>query len=139
MKYIIVIIIAFIVWLTSPFWMVNHSTGSVSETKVDDFIDKRKNEVAKKTAKEAEALRKYEEKFGAKPKIRYSTGTPLLVRNYWKKNFKHPEAVEELRCTPLQQTDKGWMTVCDYRAKEEGAGSSIFQDVYYINKGIVSK
>ena len=139
MKYIIVIIIAFIIWLTSPFWMVNHSTGSVSETKVDDFIDKRKNEVAKKTAKEAEALRKYEEKFGAKPKIRYSTGTPLLVRNYWEKNFKHPEAVVELRCTPLKQTDKGWMTVCDYRAKEDSAGLSIYQDVYYINKGIVSK
>ena len=138
MKYIIAIIIAFIVWLTSPFWMVNHSTGS-NGTEIDQFIEKRKKESAKMSAKEAEELRKYVEKFGEKPKIRYSTGTPILVQNYWKKHFKHPEAIEELRCTPLKQTDKGWMTVCDYRAKEDSAGLNIYQDVYYINKGIVSK
>ncbi|AKF24905.1 hypothetical protein YH65_05500 [Sulfurovum lithotrophicum] len=138
MKYIAVIIIAFVVWLTSPFWMVNHSTGP-SETKIDKFIEKKSEESAKMTAQEEEALRKYVEKFGEKPKIRYSTGTPILVQNYWKKHFKHPEAVIELRCTPLKQTDKGWMTVCDYRAKEDSAGLSIYQDVYYINNGIVSK
>jgi len=138
MKYVLFIIIIFVLWLTSPLWMVDHSTDS-SKTKIDNFIEKRKEESAKMTAKEAEELHQYEEKFGEKPKIRYSTGTPLLVKNYWKKNFTHPEAVIELRCTPLRQTDKGWMTVCDYRAKEDSSGLSIYQDVYYINKGIVSQ
>jgi len=138
MKYIIAVIIAFIVWLTSPFWLVNHSTAPV-DTDIDQYIKEKNTEAAKLSAKETEELRKYVEKFGEKPKIRYSTGTPILVQNYWKKHFKHPEAVVELRCTPLRQSDKGWMTVCDYRAKEDSAGLSIYQDIYYINKGIVSK
>ncbi len=138
MKYVLIVVVAFVLWLTAPLWMVNHYTGP-KETEIDQYIEKQKKEVSKLSKKKQEALRKYVEKFGEKPKIRYSTGTPILVQNYWKKHFKHPEAVVELRCTPLEQTDKGWMTVCDYRAKEDSAGLSIYQDVYYINKGIVSK
>ena len=56
---------------------------------------------------------------------------------------KHAEKYSKLilgeEVADLKQTDKGWMTVCDYRAKEDSAGLSIYQDVYYINKGIVSK
>jgi len=138
MKYILFIIIAVALWITAPLWMVNHSTGPV-KTEIDEFIEKKNEEAAKLSTKETEELRKFVEKFGEKPKIRYNTGTPILVQNYWKKNFKHPEAVVELRCTPLKMTDKGWMTVCDYRAKEDSAGLNIYQDVYYINHGIVSR
>ncbi len=138
MKYVLFIIIAATLWITAPLWMVDHSADTL-QTKVDVYIEKKNEEVSKLTTKEAEDLRKFIEKFGEKPKIRYSTGTPILVQNYWKKNFKHPEAIVELRCTPLKKSDKGWMTVCDYRAKEDSAGLSIYQDVYYINKGIVSK
>jgi len=138
MKYILFIIIALALWITAPLWMVERSSAP-TETEIDSYIEKKNEDAAVLTAKEAEDLRKFIEKFGEKPKIRYSTGTPILVQNYWKKNFKHPEAVVELRCTPLKQTDKGWMTVCDFRAKEDSAGLSIYQDVYYINKGIVSK
>ncbi len=137
-KYIFLILIAFILWLTAPLWMVHPSSHS-PENAMDQYIEEKNTEMKTLSAKEAEAMRKYVEKFGEKPKIRYSTGTPVLVQNYWKKHFKHPEAVVELRCTPLKQTDQGWMTVCDYRAKEDSAGLNIYQDVYYINKGIVSR
>jgi len=138
MKYALFIIIAVALWLTAPLWMVDHSTGS-GTTNVDTYIENKNEEASELTAKESEKLRKFVEKFGEKPKIRHSTGTPILVQNYWKNHFKHPEAVVELRCTPLRESDKGWMTVCDYRAKEDSAGLSIYQDVYYINQGIVSR
>ena len=140
MKYVLIVILAFILWVTSPMWMVNHSTGfTATDTKVDSYIKEKNEENKKITAKEADERRKYVEKFGEKPKTRYSTGTPILVHNYWKKHFKHPEAIVERRCTPLKRTNKGWMTVCEYRAEEDSAGLSIYQDVYYINQGIVSK
>ena len=138
MKYVLFIIIAIVLWITTPFWMVDHTKNS-AKTNIDDYIIEKKEEASELSAKESEKLRKFVEKFGEKPKVRHSTGTPILVQNYWKKNFKHPEAVVELKCTPLRESDKGWMTVCDYRAKEDSAGLSIYQDVYYINKGIVSK
>ena len=138
MKYALFIIIAAALWLTAPLWMVDHTSVPLM-TEADRYIETKNREAAEFSAREAEKLRRYEEKFGEKPKVRHSTGTPILVQNYWKKNFKHPEAIIELRCTPLEQTDKGWMTVCDYRAKEDSAGLSIYQDVYCINKGIVSR
>ena len=140
MKYILIVIIAFVLWVTSPMWMVSSSSSLTgTETKMDSYIQKKNDAKKKMTAKEADTLRKYIETFGEKPKIRYKTGTPILVQNYWKKHFKHPEAIEELRCSPLKRTSKGWMTVCDYRAEEDSAGLSIYQDVYYINQGIVSR
>ncbi|WP_294952233.1 hypothetical protein [Sulfurovum sp.] len=138
MKYVLLIIAGILLWLTTPFWMIDHSTVP-SESKIDNYIEKKNEEATKLSARETEALRKYVEKFGEKPKVRYKTGTPLLVRNYWQKHFKHPDAVVERRCSPLKRSDRGWMTVCEYRAKEDSAGLSIYQDVYYINKGIVSK
>ncbi|QOR62892.1 hypothetical protein ACM66Z_05400 [Sulfurovum sp. ST-21] len=77
------------------------------------------------------------EKFGSKPRVYHMTDTPYVVREYWKKQYKHPEAIEELRCTPVKQSPKGWMTVCDYRTHEDGERNTLNQDVYYINNDVV--
>ena len=106
MKYVLFIIIAIVLWITTPFWMVDHTKNS-AKTNIDDYIIEKKEEASELSAKESEKLRKFVEKFGEKPKVRHSTGTPILVQNYWKKNFKHPEAVVELKCTPLRESDKG--------------------------------
>ncbi len=136
----IVILILFILWITEPLWNTSHSSG-VTNTEHAVLSGQPESSSAQQnqSGESEEAYNAYRQKFGYKPRVDYTTDTPYAVRDYWKAHFKHPEAIEELRCSPLKPTEKGWMTICDFRSKEEQGHLLLQQATYYIKQGVVTE
>ncbi len=140
MKFILLIIILFVLWLTAPMWQVEHTID-----KSIVMTDKEKEEAAEQAylsipaseRKRLESDKKYVEKFGKKPRIDHDSDTPYVVKKYWKKIYKYPENIIPLSCTPLEKSSNGWKTVCNYKTIEDSRSYQLQQHIYYIDKGTV--
>ena len=133
MKYLILITIAFILWLTAPIWMIDR-TGC-NTIILDEEDTSKKVCLTKKQQEQKEFIIKY----GHKPRIDYNTDTPYVIKEYWETKYSNPEKIIALRCTPLEKSKKGWKTVCDFRVPQTNKGTELLQEIYYIKQGEVSK
>ena len=102
---------------TKPLWIPTKPHTDTTASPISIQITEQQRERAKLIAVEAKRIKTLEAKFGKKPSVRHSTGVPHLVREYWNKTLKNPSSLEELRCSPVRPGSNGWITVCDYRAK----------------------
>ena len=137
MKYVLFAVILFGLWVTEPLWMKQNTNDTTSP--IDVHITEQEKERAELLAVEAQKLKDLEEKFGQKPYGRYSTGVPPAVYEYWSKTLKYPDSLEEERCGPIRAGDKGWTTVCRYRAKNSSGSLQLMQDTFIIKDGIAYK
>jgi hypothetical protein len=138
MKYLLTMIIAFVLWLTAPMWM-NHHSRTVIDPSIRESLRKNEAKGSIPLTEEEKNLSAFIRRYGPKPKRDYNSDTPYAVRSYWKKRYKNPEAIEELRCTIPQKSSRGWRTVCDYRTNERDEGRRLKQSIYYISNGHVSE
>ena len=137
MKYILFVLLLLGLWITEPLWMKKHMNTTSSP--VDTQITEQKRERIEQLASEAAKLKELETKFGPKPYGRYSTGVPTSIYQYWDKTLKYPESLEEERCGPIRAGDKGWTTVCRYRAKNSAGSLQLMQDTFVIKDGVAFK
>ena len=142
MKYLLFIIIIFILWLTAPMWQAEHridkSIVLTEEEKISQE-DTKQPHISKEDLIQKEKERKFTEKFGRKPQVDHDSDTPYVVKSYWNKIFKYPESIIPMSCTPLKMSSKGWQTVCNYKTMENKRSYELQQDTYYINQGIVTQ
>ena len=137
MKYILFALLLLGLWVTEPLWLKTNTNTTASP--VDVHITKQEKARAELLAAEAKKLKELETKFGPKPYGRYSTGVPPSVHDYWNKTLKYPDSLEEERCGPIRAGDKGWTTVCRYRAKNSSGSLELRQDTFIIKDGIAHK
>jgi len=137
LKYILFAVLLFGLWVTEPLWLKTNTSNTTSS--VDAQITEQKTQRAKLLATEDAKLKELETKFGPKPYGRYSTGVPPSVYEYWTKSLKHPDSLEEERCSPIRAGAKGWTTVCRYRAKNISNSLELMQDTFVIKDGIAHK
>ncbi|WP_373028414.1 hypothetical protein [Sulfurovum sp.] len=137
MKYVLFAVILFGLWVTEPLWMKPNTNETTSP--IDVHITEQEKERAMLLAVEAQKLKDLEAMFGQKPHGRYSTGVPPAVYEYWNKTLKYPDSLEEERCGPIRAGDRGWTTVCRYRAKNNSGSLQLMQDTFIIKDGIAYK
>lgn len=137
MKYILFAVVLFALWVTEPLWMKSNTNTTTSP--IDEQITEQKKARAELLSAEAKKLKELEEKFGQKPYGKYSTGVPSSIQEYWDKTLKYPDSLEEERCGPIRAGDKGWTTVCRYRAKNSSGSLELMQDTFIIKDGIAHK
>ncbi len=137
MKYVLFAVILFGLWVTEPLWMKQNTNETTSP--IDVHITEQEKERAMLLAVEAQKLKDLEAMFGQKPHGRYSTGVPPAVYEYWNKTLKYPDSLEEERCGPIRAGDRGWTTVCRYRAKNNSGSLQLMQDTFIIKDGIAYK
>ena len=135
MKYILFAVLLFSLWVTEPLWLKTNTTTSP----MDENITVKKKEKAELLITEAKKLKELETKFGPKPYGRYSTGVPPSIYEYWNETLNYPDSLEEERCGPIRAGDKGWSTVCRYRAKNSSGSLELMQDTFIIKDGIAYK
>jgi hypothetical protein len=132
-KYILFALLLLGLWITEPLWFKKHTTTSTAP--VDTQIAEQNHQRAQQLAAEAVKLNEFEMKFGPKPHGRYSTGVPSEVYAYWDKTLHYPDSLEEERCGPIREGEKGWTTVCRYRAKNSSGTLELMQDTFIIKNG----
>lgn len=137
MKYILFALLLFGLWVTEPLWMKTNTNTTTSP--IDVEITEQEKARAELLSAEAKKLKELEIKFGSKPYGKYSTGVPPAVYDYWGKTLKYPDSLEEERCGPIRAGDKGWTTVCRYRAKNNSGSLELRQDTFIIKDGIAFK
>ena len=137
MKYILFALLLLGLWITEPLWMKKDIDLSTSP--IDAQIKEQNNQRAEQLASEAAKLKELETKFGPKPYGRYSTGVPASVYVYWDKTLEYPDSLEEERCGPIRAGERGWTTVCRYRAKNSSGALELMQDTFIIKDGIAYK
>ena len=137
MKYILFALLLLGLWVTEPLWMKTNTNTTTSP--IDVEITEQEKARAELLSFEAQKLKELETKFGPKPYGKYSTGVPPAVYDYWDKTLKYPDSLEEERCGPIRAGDKGWTTVCRYRAKNSSGSLELIQDALIIKNGIAHK
>ena len=137
MKYILFALLLFGLWVTEPLWLKSNTNQTSSPIKTQ--ITEQERQRAELIASEAARQKELETKFGPKPYGKYSTGVPASVYQYWDKTLKYPESLEEERCGPIRAGDKGWTTVCRYRAKTSSGSLQLMQDTFVIKDGVAYK
>jgi len=137
LKYILFALLLFGLYITEPLWMKQHT--STTESPVDAQISEQNHERAKGLAAESAEQKKLEEKFGLKPYGKYSTGVPSAIYNYWDKTLENRDSLEEERCGPIRESEKGWTTVCRYRVKNSYGSLELRQDTFFIKDGVAFK
>jgi len=137
MKYILFALLLLGLWVTEPLWMKTNTNTTTSP--IDVEITEQEKARAELLSFEAQKLKELETKFGPKPYGKYSTGVPLAIYDYWDKTLKYPDSLEEERCGPIRAGDKGWTTVCRYRAKNSSGSLELIQDALIIKNGIAHK
>ncbi len=136
-KYILIAVLLFGLWVTEPLWMKRNTNTTASP--MDEHITEQEKARAELLSAEAKKLKELETKFGQKPYGKYSTGVPSSVYEYWNKTLKYPDSLKEERCGPIRAGDKGWTTVCRYRAKNSSGYLELMQDTFIIKDGIAHK
>jgi len=134
LKYILVIVILLTLYITEPLWRV-YKTTEVSQ--IDEKITKQQKARNKLKAEEAEKLRILEEKFGKKPSTAYKSRVPAPLQTYWDKSLNTGESIYEDICTPLQASEKGWVTTCQYKIRGKKSSSGLQLETYIIKDGKV--
>lgn len=137
MKYILFALLLLGLWITEPLWFKRHTT--TSSAPVDTQIAEQNHQRAKQLASDAAKLNEFEMKFGPKPYGKYSTGVPIEVYAYWGETLQYPDSLEEERCGPIRESERGWTTVCRYRAKNSAGSLQLMQDTFIIKNGKASK
>lgn len=137
MKYILVIGLLVILYITEPLWRAHPPTNNTEMSQIDKEILEQKNERNDLIASEAEKLRKIEEKCGKKPFCAYKSRVPKPVQTYWDKTLKNPDSLHDEICTPLQSVEKGWMTSCQYKVRTANDTVELRLDTYIIKDGKV--
>lgn len=137
MKYILFALLLVGLWVTEPLWLKSNTSQTPSP--VETQITEQERQRAELIASEAARQKELETKFGPKPYGKYSTGVPASVYQYWDKTLKYPESLEEERCGPIRAGDKGWTTVCRYRAKTSSGSLQLMQDTFIIKDGVAYK
>ncbi|GIT97650.1 hypothetical protein [Sulfurovum sp. TSL1] len=137
MKYILFALLLLALWITEPLWMKKHTDTSSSP--IDTQISEQNHQRAIQLASEAAKLNELETKFGPKPYGRYSTGVPSEVYEYWNKTLQYPDSLQEERCGPIRSDERGWTTVCRYRAKNHAGSLELMQDTFIIKEGKATK
>ena len=137
MKYILFALLLLALWITEPLWLnTNTDTGTPAG---DVQMNEQEKEKTKVVSLEAKNEMESEIKFGPKPYGKYSTGVPSEVYAYWDETLQYPESLEEERCGPIRAGEKGWTTVCRYRAKNSSGSLELMQDTFIIKNGKASK
>ena len=137
MKYILFALLLLGLWITEPLWMKKHTTTSTAP--VDTQITEQNHQRVQQLASDAVKLNELEIKFGPKPYGKYSTGVPMEVYTYWDETLRYPDSLEEERCSPIRAGERGWTTVCRYRAKNSSGSIQLMQDTFIIKNGKASK
>lgn len=137
MKYILFALLLLGLWVTEPLWMKSNTNTTTSP--VDKHITEQGKARAELLSAEAKKLKELETKFGPKPYGKYSTSVPPAIYDYWGKTLKYPDSLEEERCGPIRAAEKGWTTVCRYRAKNSSGSLELMQDTFIIKNGIAHK
>ena len=142
MKYLLFVIIVFILWLTAPMWQAEHRVDK-SVILTDEEATLQKESMQKNISKDdliqKEKEKKFAEKFGRKPRVDHDSDTPYVVKSYWKKIYKYPESIIPMSCTPLKMSSQGWQTICNYKTMENQRSYEIQQDIYYIDHNVVTQ
>lgn len=137
MKYILLAVLLFALWVTEPLWM-KRNTNTTASPMYEDITEQEKTR-AEPLFTEDKKLKELEAKFGQKPYGKYSTGAPSSVYEFWNKTLKYPDSLEEEICGPIRAGDKGWTTVCRYRTKNSSGSLQLMQDTFIIKDGIARK
>lgn len=124
-------------WVTEPLWFKR--SYDTTESATDTFITKQDSERKKLLKAEAEKLKVLEAKFGPKPSAAYGSRVPAALRDYWNKTLKYPDSLEEEICEPIRPGDRGWITVCRYRVKDDSGRLELRQDTFIIKDGVIIK
>lgn len=136
LKYIGIIGIVLILWITEPLWFKkSYDTPSLSTT--DIFVDKQSKERKELLKSELAREKALEDKFGPKPIGAYGTRVPTALYNYWAKTLEFPDSLTEERCQPIRPGANGWQIVCRYRAKNGSGNLKLRQDTYIIRDGVI--
>jgi len=139
LKYILIAAVLLAVYITEPLWRVQRNNNASEDAYPNKIIEAQKNERRNLNTAEAEKLRKQEEKIGEKPAVAYQSRVPKPLKEYWNTVLKKGETVYEDICTPLQATDKGWMTSCQYKVRSPKGNSELRLDTYIIKNGKIVK
>lgn len=141
-KYLILAIAIFVLWVTEPIWRTSHITGHTivpTEHEPDNITTETYQDQKKTTKPRTEAEKRYIADFGEKPSIDFDSDTPYTVKSYWKKVYKHPERILPLSCTHLKMTPRGWKTTCNFKTQEHSTDVyELQQETYYIKNGTVN-
>ena len=142
LKYLLLVIIILILWITEPMWRAGHITGhsAAPDYESDDIPTETYHNQKKEVKPLSEAEKKFIAEFGNKPAVDYDSDTPYVVKEYWKKVYKHPERILPLSCTRLEMSPKGWKTTCNFKTKEHSSDSTyeLQQEIYYIKNGAIN-
>jgi len=137
LKYILIMVVLLTLYITEPMWRV-HKTTEVSQ--IDAQMKKQQDARNNLTAKEAEELRKLEEKFGKKPDLAYKSRVPKPLQEYWDRTLKKGEFIYDDICYGLTISNKGWTTTCQYQIKNKnGSSSGLKLNTFVIKDGVVVK
>jgi len=135
LKYILLIVTLFLLWMTEPLWRTVDTTISP----IDILVKEQQDARGELLAAEAEKLKNLEAKFGKKPSASHHSGVPFAVEEYWNKTLQYPDSLEEEICGPIRAGNDGWTTVCRYRTKDGSGALQLKQDTYIIKNGIAHK
>jgi hypothetical protein len=139
LKYILVVGILLALYITEPMWKIQPDTNDIEVSSVDKEISEQLKEKNNLRTAEAEKLRKYEEKFGKKPSVAYKSRVPEPLQEYWDTTLDNTDSIYEDICSPLEATDNGWTTTCQYKIKAKNGYSELQLNTYVIRDGKVVK
>ncbi len=135
MKYLLFIIIAFLLWVTAPMWKPDRSGMKLipdsQESVVEDIA------VNGKEQNDPTAT-SYTKKFGKAPQLDLTTHIPTDVQRYWKHRFKNADSYKGMHCTKPTQSPKGWKTTCTISVTDDSE-LHLDEETYYIKWGRVTQ
>jgi len=133
MKYFLIAIIAFVLWLTAPLWMNRNASVSLEKPEHTASTFARQNEADSHMSEEEKA---YAKKFGLAPTLDLTTHIPTLIQRHWRQTAKDPDSYKIMKCTKPLATDQGWRTTCMI-SLNTNSGLQLQEKTYYIDKGKV--
>jgi len=137
LKYILFAGVLLTLYITEPIWRVQKNTNTTEVSQIDQEIKQQQDDRNNLIAEEAEKLRKYEEKFGKKPSVKYKSRVPKPLQEYWDKTLDENDSIYEDICSRLKASDKGWTTTCQYKIKGKNGSSGPLLDTFVIRDGKV--
>jgi hypothetical protein len=130
-KYLLLIAVIFVLYITAPMWTVTHGPSVIEEVEVEQG-----NKKAQLSTKDYELL-EFENKFGKKPSIAYQSRVPKPLQEYWDNMLDESESIYDDICSPLEPSSNGWITTCQYKIKSKLGVSELKFDTYVIKHGKV--
>ena len=128
-KYILIIGIGLVLWITAPIWMIDTTYhGSHDTSQVDKEVTQQKQERNKLLKAQDKERAELEAKFGPK-----DTVIPSL-KKHWAATYTKADEFEWLRCERIKPGNNGWIAVCQFRLK-----GAMRQNSYTIKYGVVSQ